>query len=367
MSKPTADDERERATVQARSGLAFDFPSLSFWEFDLGENRMTVSHWFVRLGHDAEAMPQTIEGLADLIHPDDRERVLDGLRQFRGGKITLYSAQFRLRHADGHWVWIESRARMVNDTQGKPERIVGIHYDITDLKQAHQKMLEKNEELQSLVYATSHELKSPLVTVKGFVGLLKTDLEAGDQDRIAHDMNRIADATDGMSAVIDDLLALSRMGRDGLSLSALDLHEIIDKLQDDFEIELKKHAARLVKAEPLARPVADPHAIMRVLYNLVDNAIRYGCDEPDKVIEVGSVPQANPRGTLLYVRDQGPGIDPKYHERIFKAFERLSRRKAGTGVGLASVQKAAELHGGRAWVESIPGEGSCFKVFIPSA
>jgi PAS domain S-box-containing protein len=358
--------ERELMASEMRTALAFEIPTLSFWEFDLVENEVSASHWYGQLGYNPDEMPPEYLRCMQLVHPEDRPRVIEAFDDFVEGERKTFNVEARVRHADGDWGWVESRARMVRDEDGAPLRVMGILYDIDDLKQYQQRLLTKNDELQSLVYAISHDLKSPLVTVKGFVGMLRDDLHEKDYEQAEHDLQRISAATQSMTEVIDDLLELSRLGRDGLRRTHLDLKRQVVDLRADFAAELRECDARLTLIEPCAPLIADTYAVKRVLTNLIDNAIRYACVEAGQTIEVGCelVEQPEP-GAVLYVKDTGEGIDPQYHEKIFQVFERLARNKRGSGVGLASVAKAAELHGGRAWIESTRGKGSTFRVYLP--
>jgi PAS domain S-box-containing protein len=358
--------EQELAASELRTKLAFEIPSLSFWEYDIRSQRISVGHWYGRLGYDPDRMPESLDKLFKLIHPEDRQQVETAFTAYLEERSPSYNTQMRMRNAEGRWVWLESRARMLRSPEGKPLSVIGIHYDISDIKDTQSRLLTKNDELQSLVYAISHDLKSPLVTVKGFVGMLRDDLDEGDFDQARHDLNRIQTATESMTGVIDDLLELSRLGRDGLRRQSLDLAHMVHELREDYAPELGKCGASLELVEPVGELFADPYAIKRTLTNLVDNAIRYACSEPGLTIRVGCDRVESPEhGAVLYVRDEGRGIEPAYHAKIFQVFERLARDQAGSGVGLASVAKAAELHEGRAWVESEFGKGAVFKVFVP--
>jgi signal transduction histidine kinase len=223
----------------------------------------------------------------------------------------------------------------------------------------------KNAELERFTYTVSHDLKSPLVTIRGFAGLAGTDLAAGKLDRVRQDLGRIVAAADKMHRLLDDLLELSRVGR------------VVNPAEDVALGPLAREAVELVKGQldqgrvevdiapdlPVVR--ADRHRLLEVLQNLVENAAKFTGDEPAPRIEIGA---RRDGGELVFcVKDNGRGIEPRYLERVFELFEKLDPGADGTGVGLALVRRIVEAHGGRVWAESDgPGRGSTFCFTLPS-
>ena len=366
--KTAAENTRTDLTVtEAKLQLAFEGANLGFWEYWPADGTTRGVGWLRPLGYtDADVEPD-FDTFFNHVHPDDRERVRTSFEDFLRGAAPEYRVQLRMRHREGRYAWIESRGTIVlRDHHGSPTRVVGLHVDIDNLKASQQKLLDANDEMQSFIYAVSHDLKSPLVTCQGFVDMLREDLQAGDQKLIDSDLNRISEATADMSAVVDDLLELGRLGRGGIRRTALNLGELVQNALRDVDGLLKESGGEV--REPDAYPPlrADRHAVRRILQNLIENAARYGCAEDRKLIITVDAERSG-EGVLLSVADNGNGIEPQYHQRIFRIFERLGRDQPGTGVGLASVAKAAELHGGRAWVDSAPGRGARFYVMLPDA
>ncbi len=229
----------------------------------------------------------------------------------------------------------------------------------------------KNAELERFNYTVSHDLKSPLVTIKGFLGLLKKDAAAGDVARLEHDARRIGAAADRMSNLLDELLELSTVGR---QVKPPEDVALADLAREAAEAVAGAVAARgdLVAIDPGLPVVFGERLRLRQLYhNLLANAVKYMGEESAPRIEVGArrdggAPEGE--GTVLFVRDNGMGIDARYHERVFGLFERLDAADEGTGVGLALAKRIVELHGGRIWVESEgPGKGSAFCFTLPGA
>lgn len=223
----------------------------------------------------------------------------------------------------------------------------------------------QNKEMEQFVYTVSHDLKSPLVSCKGLLGLLKEDLQDGDYQAVADSVERLEQATDQLNQIIDDLLMLSRIGRKSLNLTEVDVHELVCELVDEFEDRIAGAGAKIELDEHLPKVVAVESDTRRVFENLLTNALKYGCNGEDPIISIGGMKASNE--IRYFVRDRGPGIDPRYHERIFRLFQRLDTDQPGTGVGLASVAKILDMHGGRVWVESELGKGATFWVAFPES
>jgi signal transduction histidine kinase len=243
--------------------------------------------------------------------------------------------------------------------------------DMTEIKRIEserekliQKLEAQNAELERFNYTVSHDLKTPLVTIKGFLGYLEEDIRTGNVERLKKDSQRIANAVDKMNELLRDLLELSRIGR------------LINPPQQIDTVQLVREAVEIVRGRLEERRVTvhvnpdlpsihgDKPRLLEVLQNLLDNAAKYMGDQPQPKIEIG---QNGEEGTnaVFFVRDNGMGIAPEYHERIFGLFNKLDATSEGTGIGLALVKRIVEFHGGRIWVESELGKGSTFYFTMP--
>ncbi len=212
----------------------------------------------------------------------------------------------------------------------------------------------KNAELERFTYTVSHDLKSPLVTIKGFLGMLERDTAAGNQERVDHDIRRIHSAADKMQKLLEELLHLSRMTHQAVEPEAVELAELADEA---LELVAGAVAERRVEVEiDAALPVVmgDRLRLREVYQNLLANAVKYMGEQAAPRVEVGMRWQG--QETVFFVRDNGAGVDPRYRDKIFGLFERLETGEEGTGIGLAVVKRIVEMHGGRIWVES-EGEG----------
>jgi PAS domain S-box-containing protein len=261
------------------------------------------------------------------------------------------------------------------DARGAVAGTLGIFWDITaQQRAAHERerliaeLEAKNEELEQFTYTVSHDLKAPLITVRGFLGLLEQDALAGDHERMRADIQRIKDATDRMRQLLDELLELSRIGRllhppTTVSLTAL--------AQEAIRLVQGRIAARGVQIElepDLPLVYGDRVRLVEVLQNLIDNACKFMGDQPAPRITIGRRGTDRDGKPIVSVADNGRGIDPQYHEKIFGLFNQLDPRTEGTGIGLALVKRIVEVHGGRIWVESAgPNCGSTFCFSLPAA
>jgi light-regulated signal transduction histidine kinase (bacteriophytochrome) len=253
-------------------------------------------------------------------------------------------------------------------------RLTGIYgavQDITERKQAEseretfiQELEAKNAELERFNYTVSHELKSPIVTIKGFLGSIATDLEGGKLERAKKDILRISTATDKMHDTLSDLLELSRIGRIANPSEEIDLVQLAHEALETTHGRIQSRNITVHIAPDLPPVYGDRIRLREVYENLLDNAAKYFGDQTMPLIEIG----ARNDGTeiIYFVKDNGIGIESQYHKRIFGLFDKLNPTSDGTGVGMTIVKRIIEVHGGRIWVESDGlGKGSTFCFTIP--
>jgi PAS domain S-box-containing protein len=223
----------------------------------------------------------------------------------------------------------------------------------------------KNTELERFVYTVSHDLKSPLVTIVGFLGYLEEDFERGDKESLRKDVERIYLAAYKMQDLLKDLLELSRIGRVMNPPQEVSFDELAKEALELTEGRLQERGVRTSIAPNVPAIYGDRKRILELLQNLVDNAAKYMGDQTDPAIEFGQngFEQKLP---IFFVRDNGMGIEREYHENIFGLFNKLDAKSEGTGVGLAIARRIAEVHGGRIWVESELGQGATFYFTLPS-
>ncbi len=222
----------------------------------------------------------------------------------------------------------------------------------------------RNSELERFTYTVSHDLRSPIVTIKGFVGMLHKDILEERKDKVTSDMQRISNAADKMDRLLSDLLELSRVGRIINSPEEIDLVKLVQETLETVDGRIRAGNITTRVSPDLPTVHADRLRLGEVLENLIDNAAKYMGNQPNPIIEIGT--RMDNGEQVIYVKDNGIGIEGQYLQKVFGLFEKLNPISEGTGVGLALINRIIEVHGGRIWVESEGlGKGSTFCFTIP--
>jgi signal transduction histidine kinase len=225
---------------------------------------------------------------------------------------------------------------------------------------------KRNDELERFTYAVSHDLRSPLVTVMGFLGAVEDAAVRGRTEQLRSDMERIRSAASRMDRLLKELLGLSRVGKLTREPQTVAFAELVREASALVTGRLRERGVVLDVAPGLPLVRGDRQRLVEVLQNLLDNAAKFMGDQAHPRVEVGA--RADNGTPVFFVRDNGRGIEPRYHEKVFGLFDRLDPQDDGTGIGLALVKRIVELHGGRIWVESDgPGHGSTFCFTLPQA
>jgi len=222
----------------------------------------------------------------------------------------------------------------------------------------------RSAEMERFTYTVSHDLKSPLITIQGFLGLLEKDAMAGDIERMRTDTTYIQAAAATMQRLLNELLELSRIGRVVNPLTEVSLSALSQEAVTLVAGQITARGVQVHVAPDLPVVVGDRLRLLEVLQNLLDNAVKFMGSQPQPWINVGV--RREGEETICYVCDNGVGIEPRYHEKVFGLFERLDASGDGTGIGLTLVKRIIEVHGGRIWVESAgQGHGSTFCFTLP--
>ena len=319
--------------------------------------------------------PQELVGRnIKLLMPEPYRSEHDGyMSEYRKtGKTNIVGQirEFPAERKDGSQFPCELTVWLVNLPGQKEPLLTGVIRDLTERKQAEEDREElirdleaKNAELERFTYTASHDLKSPLVTIKGFLGILEQDLADGKTDAVEDDISEISSAADKMKRLLDELLELSRIGRVANLSEEVSLTEVT---QEALELLAGNISERGVTVEIISElPIVwgDRIRLLEVMQNLIDNAVKFSSEHNPRV-EIGAKHEGEK--TICFVRDNGVGIDPKYQDRIFDLFEQLDAGSAGTGIGLALVKRIIEFHGGRIWEESAGlGKGCTFFFSLP--
>lgn len=235
---------------------------------------------------------------------------------------------------------------------------------IQTLNKTIEELVRSNSNLERFAYLTSHDLQEPLRAVTSYSQLM--ELEYGDkmEDGARDYLQHIHEGAKRMQELVRDVLAYSTIGNLQQRLEEVDLNEIMERVIKNLKIAINANNA-LVKVDPLPKCKANKTEMMQLFQNLVGNGIKF-CNQDSPVVRV-SCEEKKPEEWLFSVHDNGIGIEPQYHDKIFEAFQRVHSRHEfpGTGIGLAICKKVVENHGGRLWLESSVGQGSTFYFTLP--
>ncbi len=277
-------------------------------------------------------------------------------------------------------VWVTGSA--VPDSDGRVRHVRCVAQDVTARRKleaelqvknerlalANAELSRKNKELDEFTHVVSHDLQEPLRTLIAFSDFLMRD-QADKLDESGKEYVRyLVEASRRLRALIQDLLSLSRAGKVTAEFSSVNLDEVVEVLKADLAELVRSKNAEIRVDGPLPTAWGDRDRIGQLLANLVGNGLKYN-KNPVPRVEIGATAIEPGRGIKLSIRDNGIGIEPRFHDKIFRLFRRLHTREEyeGTGAGLAICQKIVQAHGGQIWVESEPGRGSTFYVTLPGA
>lgn len=279
--------------------------------------------------------------------------------------------QSRFVTEQGNIVWLNISGTPIYDSMNNLIGFRGTGLNITKEKNAYkekEQLIEtlelKNSEMERFTYTVSHDLRSPLITIKGFIGMLNNDLKENRPDRVEDDLNRISNAADKMQVLLEDLLALSRIGRVTKPSELVDMNKLIPEtiellkgITDGIDINFKI-------ANEFMPIWGEKNRIREVFQNIIENSVKFR--NTDSTLEITINQFKNDEFIIFSITDNGIGIDSKYFDKIFGLFEKLNQNKEGTGVGLALVKRIIELHKGKIWVESDGFlKGSTFYIAFP--
>lgn len=357
---------------QARLELALEASGDGWWDWNMLTEEVIWSDQFLQmLEYEPGELSPSFKTWQSLIHPDDLPRVQALLKDHLQHKAIPYVFDHRVRTKSGQWKWIAALGKVVAwNNQGKPLRMVGMHHDISDRKQAEQEMqrinaelLRSNQELGQFAYVASHDLQEPLRKIGSFTDLLADRYQDQLDEKADRYIRYITDGAARMQGLIDDLLSFSRVGQAELKIKSIALSSLVEQVLIDLEKVIEQRHVELV-IDPLPTVAVDPVQMRQVFQNLIANAIKY-CQADIPSIHVKAI--QNQDVWTISVKDNGIGIDPQFSERIFVIFQRLHHREeySGTGIGLAICKKIVERHGGQIWVESAEGQGAIFSFTLP--
>ncbi|VUT25557.1 MAG: sensory histidine kinase AtoS [Candidatus Methanolliviera sp. GoM_asphalt] len=289
----------------------------------------------------------------------DSKRILEGIME----GVHESGLSRTILTKDGRRIPVSAHIHARRDVDGKVIGAIVNLRDITELKEREDELEAKNAEMERFIHTVAHDLRSPLITISCFAGMLKRDIEKNKREDIETDFLMIVDAAGKMDRLLRDTLELSRIGRITNPPEDVSFKEIVndaldqisgemDSIEKDIEITVKDSISKSKKEKIV---YVDKERIVEVLTNLISNSISYMGDQPEPKIEIGYR-----KDGAFFVRDNGIGIPPDQHEKVFGLFYKIDKKSEGEGTGLAIVKRIVEVHGGRVWIESEGKKGSTF-------
>jgi PAS domain S-box-containing protein len=364
---------------EVRLSVLFDNAPIGVGEVTLSGQLVRVNRYFCQfVGYTADEV-LSMDGMTDLLHPDDVEAHRAIRQRISAEEIDTYSADRRFVQKGGGVIWGEVQRSLVRDPAGRPLLYIDTVRDITAQREAEAEVATLTAELEGRVeqrtaelelsnrnlrafsYSIAHDLRTPLRGLNGFSEALLEEYGELLGDAGRGYAQRIQAGSERMGTIIDDLLRLSQVTHADMNLVPVDL-----------SAEVAAVAAGLESRDPGRRVsvaiqegvwvTADPILIRTVLDDLVENAWKFTAGREEATIDFGTAPAGDDATVCCYVRDNGVGFEPAYAGKLFQPFQRLhtTREFPGTGVGLASVQRIIERHGGRVWAEGAVDGGATF-------
>ena len=362
---------------EARYRTIFEYASVGIAHVALAGDLVELNPRFCQIiGYTADELRAL--RFQDITHPDDLDADLANVQRILSGEIDIYTMEKRYVRKGGGIVWAELTVSVVRDLDGNPLLFVGVVRDITAQRRAEAEIRTLNAELEARVeqrtadleranknleaftYSVSHDLRAPLRALSGFSeALLEEYSDLLDETGRGY-AGRIQAASERMAALIDDLLRLSRVSRAEMNLGPVDLSAEVAVIADELQSREPGRRVRFTIQDGI-RVTADRALIRNVVQNLVENAWKFTGRRDDATIEFATTNVDDAR-VCCYVRDNGAGFDPAYADKLFQPFQRLHTVSEfpGIGIGLASVQRIIERHGGRTWAQGAIDSGATF-------
>jgi PAS domain S-box-containing protein len=348
--------------------------NLGTWEWNLQTDEVIYNHrWAEMVGYSLEELEvNSIYTWRELLHPDDLKLSDQILHDHIEGKTPFYECETRLRHKNGHWVWVLDKGKVVSyNEDGKPEWIYGTHTDITSTKLTEEQIRAKNIELEKrnteldrFVYSTSHDLRSPLASLLGLISIAKSNTPHvnGDQKAIFKMMKKSVKRLDGF---IGDILDYSRNNRQDVECESIDFEKLMQEQIEGLEHlnDLVQHKF-VVSIDQNGAFFSDNRRIKVILNNLISNAVKYlDPQKPKPEVKIDINTKADK--AIICIEDNGIGIKKEHQEKVFDMFYRATSFSSGSGLGLYITRESVGKLNGKINFTSKVGIGTRFVVELP--
>ncbi len=359
---------------QQRLELALHGTNLGLWDWRIDTGDVILDHrWIAMLGYSLYEIIPSFKTWESLIHPDDLPAVIEAMNNHIEGRTNMFISEHRLKTKWGKWKWVLNQGKIVEfDKMRKPSRMTGTIMDITERKNAeHERekfvklLMEKNKEQERFNYSVTHDLKSPLVTIREFLKLLEKDISGNNMKNVPFYISRMANASGNMIVMLEQLLEFSKITKITNPFKQISFYSLVKDVIDLLGGEINSANVTVEVSPDLPDVYGDKFRLSSLVQNLIDNAVKYMGDQPNPLIKIG-YDSIDEYKVVFYIQDNGMGIDDSYGEKIFNLFEKLNPTSDGTGLGLALAKRIVEMHGGKIWLESEgSGKGCTFKFTLP--
>ncbi len=300
------------------------------------------------------------------VHEDDREMVEKSMAIVATGEPFQF--RYRFYHRSGMVLWLETRTVPVFDHVAGEYVALSIVLDVTAAVLSQIKIEARNRDLNEFTYMISHDLKAPIVTMRGMLEVLQEEQRRSGSAEMAEPLQFMAKAVHRLEQLVGGVLELARVSVSDKELEAVNLEETVREVIDDLQLEIDRCHANVTTVEDLPCALGNRTQLYQIVSNLVANAIKYRSPDRPLLISIEATQPASRRRVAFSVRDNGRGIPTDRLDRIFEPFNRAGEESIeGSGVGLACVKKLVEKIGGAIQVQSSPNEGSVFTIELRKA
>lgn len=397
--------ERTRALTfsEERFRLVARATNDALWDWDLVNNSVWWGETFYKMfGYEQQGETTDRNFWLSKVHPDERQRANDAIYEAINSGKSQWSLEYRFLRSDGSYSHILDRGYIMQNELGTPYRMLGSMFDVTDLKNAEQKLSTMNEQLeqkvtertmeleqindaleisnndlQQFASVASHDLQEPLRKIEMFSKMVLESMHPEPDSPRKKYMEKIIISSSRMRSLVNDILNYSRLSSNDNNFEITDLNEVLRETLEDFELTIREKSA-IIDVVELPRIEANSGQIRQVFHNLISNALKFSKAgiQPcltvscQRIAKKSFASPASENGPfyMLEIRDNGIGFDQEFANNIFNLFQRLHSKDKfeGTGIGLAITKKIIDKHNGLIQAQSVENEGTCFTIILPS-
>ncbi len=373
--------EKSLAGSEQRFALASEGTNDGIFDWDIKTGEVYYSkQFFGMLGYEREAFTGLMDDSRNLIHPDDLPTVREQTENYVGGVTSEYNCTYRVKHINGYWVWINSRAKAVFDREGRPARLVGVNTDITFMVEAQRRLEEEknaaenaNRAKSDFLAHMSHEIRTPLTAIAGIAEILEKKIDEVSEGHRKL-IRTLGTSTSSLKDLINDILDFSKIesGEIELNEKAFNLDEVFRQVYSIMSIKAQEKNIDFTCDVSTITDVnfyGDNMRLRQILINLIGNALKFSDKNGSVKVDISRVQEGDTTLLRVDVSDNGIGIAEDKFDIIFERFKQadtsVSRKYGGTGLGLPISKNLARMMGGDISLQSDLGEGSTFTLILP--